>query len=209
VNFWDRLEAVSEARNVLRHPFYVRWSEGALTRAELAHYSGQYRYAVMALAAAAQAAADSPGAGSDAAILAQHAAEEASHVALWDEFVFAAGGRIDAAASAETAECATAWAGNASRPLAETLTAMFAIESAQPAVSATKQAGLVDHYAIAPSPYFEVHQELDVEHAAQMRGLIEKRLGEVDQDALVHSADRVLAANWLLLDGVEEVCQAR
>jgi pyrroloquinoline-quinone synthase len=209
VNFWDRLEAVSNERNVLRHPFYIRWSEGTLTREELAHYSGQYRHAVVALAAAAESAADSPDAGDDAAALARHAAEEASHVELWDKFVDAVGGRVDAEVTAATRECVSAWAGEPSRPLVETLAAMFAIESAQPAISATKQTGLVCHYGLAPSPYFDVHQELDMEHAQQTREMISRRLGAADEDALVASAERVLRANWRLLDGVEAACAHR
>ena len=35
MNFWDRLDEVAKRWNVLRHPFYVRWSEGTLTREEL------------------------------------------------------------------------------------------------------------------------------------------------------------------------------
>ena len=69
MNFWTRLEQIAEQRSVLRHPFYVRWSEGTLTRAELARYSGQYRHAVVALAAAAEAAARSPEADGDSPAL--------------------------------------------------------------------------------------------------------------------------------------------
>ena len=53
MEFWDRLDAVAERFDVLRHPFYVRWSEGTLRRDELALYAGQYAHAVKALAAAA------------------------------------------------------------------------------------------------------------------------------------------------------------
>ena len=197
------MEAVSERHNVLRHPFYLRWSEGDLSPAELAHYSGQYRHAVLALASAAASAARSPEAGDDAATLAEHAAEEASHVALWDEFVTAAGGRVDALATPETRECAATWAGDESRPLAETLAAMFAIESAQPTIAAVKRAGLVRHYGITKTGYFDLHERLDVEHAAQARELIDRRLADSDEDALVASAERALSANWRLLDGVE------
>ena len=203
MNFWNRLEAVGEQYDVLRHPFYLRWSEGTLTPAALAHYAGQYRHAVVALADAASAAACSPAAGADASALAEHAAEEAAHIALWDDFVAAAGGRADAVASAETRACAAAWAGDASRPLPETLVAMFAIESAQPAISTTKRVGLVRHYGITATAYFELHERLDVEHAAQARALIEERLPSVEEDALVAEAARVLSANWRLLDGVE------
>jgi pyrroloquinoline-quinone synthase len=205
VNFWDRLETIAAQKDVLRHPFYVRWSEGRLTREELASYAGQYRHAVVALAAAASSAAHSPEAGSDAEALGAHAAEECDHIALWDQFVGKVGGDPAAPANRETRACADAWAGDASRPLLHTLTAMYAIESAQPAISQTKLSGLADHYGIESSPYFEVHRDLDVEHAAQARELIERRLTDSDEEALVQIAERVLDANWLLLDGVDGV----
>jgi pyrroloquinoline-quinone synthase len=203
LNFWNRLEAVAEQHSVLRHSFYVRWSEGTLGLAELAYYSGQYRHAVIALADASTAAARSSEAGADAPVLAEHAAEEAAHVALWDEFVAAVGGEVAADASEETRACATVWSGEESRPLLHTLTAMYTIESAQPAISRTKQDGLALHYGIPAVAYFDVHQDLDVEHAAQTRTLIDQRLAGVDEDALVATAEDVLNANLLLLDGVE------
>lgn len=203
MNFWNRLESVGERHSALRHPFYVRWSEGKLGIDELAYYSGQYRHAVIALADASAAAVRSPEAGTDAAALAEHAAEEAAHVELWDQFVAAIGGDADAEASDETRTCAAVWAGDESRPLMHTLTAMYAIESAQPAIATTKRDGLARHYGIPETAYFEVHERLDVEHAAQMRSLIEQRLDAADEDALVATAEAVLEANLLLLDGVE------
>jgi pyrroloquinoline-quinone synthase len=202
MNFWTRLEQVAAARDVLRHPFYVRWSEGTLTRDELARYAGQYRHAVLALAAAAEAAARSPQAGADASTLAAHAREEADHVELWDEFIAQIGGDVAAEANAFTRACADVWAGDATRPLLHTLVAMYAIESAQPEISATKLVGLAQHYGIATSPYFELHQRLDVEHAAQARTMIDKRLTPPDEEGLLVTAERVLDANWGLLDGV-------
>jgi pyrroloquinoline-quinone synthase len=200
VSFWDRIEQVAEQRSVLRHPFYVRWSEGTLTQDELAHYAGQYRHAVVALADAAAAAARAPEARDDAPVLAAHASEEAAHVALWDEFVAQVGGDVDAAATDETRSCAEAWARD--RGLLGTLVAMYAIESAQPAISATKQAGLKLHYGLDGSAYFELHERLDVEHAADARALIEARLERADESELIGVAEEVLDANWLLLDGV-------
>lgn len=203
MNFWNRLGAVSERHNVLRHPFYVRWSEGELTREELACYSGQYRHAVVALAEATARAARSPEAGGDASGLAAHAAEEAEHIELWDEFVAAVGGDRGAEANPDTQVCASVWAGDEERPLLHTLVAMYAIESAQPAISATKHDGLTAHYGIPSAAYFEVHSQRDVEHADDVRRLIDRRLLEADEDALIATAEQVLEANWRLLDGVE------
>jgi len=198
MSFFEELDAVRERWNVLNHPFYTRWSEGTLTRAELAHYSGQYRHAVVALAeATARAAQLEPS-------LAPHAAEEAEHVALWDGFVEVVGGDSSAAASPETAACARAWSQDGS--LLETLVGIYAIEAAQPAISATKATGLRERYGIdapAATAYFDLHERLDVEHAAAGRAFIEARLDDGDQAALVARTEEVLKANWELLDGVD------
>lgn len=204
MEFWDRLDSTCEQLSVLRHPFYRRWSEGKLGREELAYYSGQYRHAVIALADAAASAAMAPEAGDDRPILAAHAAEEAAHVALWEEFVAEVGGDCGAAARPETSCCVAAWAGDGTRSLLRALAAMYAIESAQPAISQAKLDGLAAHYGIPSSAYFELHRELDEEHAAEARALIERRMTSADAPALIATAESVLGANWRLLDGVEK-----
>jgi pyrroloquinoline-quinone synthase len=203
MEFWSRLEDVRSRWNVLEHPFYQRWSAGELTRDELAVYAGEYRHAVVALAGAAAGAAAA--AGPDLApALRAHAAEEASHIALWDAFADQVGGDVDRAPAPETAACADAWAGD-DRDLLASLVALYAIESGQPAISETKLEGLRAHYGITEGPateYFSLHAELDKEHAAAERELIEPRLEGADVEALLAEAERVLSANWHLLDGV-------
>jgi pyrroloquinoline-quinone synthase len=203
MSFWDRLDTVCEQHGVLRHPFFVRWAEGRLTPRELADYSSQYRHAVVAFADAAAAAARSHDAGGDARGLREHAAEEAAHVELWDEFVAAAGGEIDAEPTRETRDFTAALVANDTRPLPETLVAMYAIESTYPKVATAERAGLLEHYGIGATTYFDVHEGLDVEHAAEVRELIDARLADADQDSLLATAEHVLSANWRLLDGVE------
>ena len=204
-DFWSRLEEVRARWNVLEHPFYQRWSAGELSRDELARYAGEYRHAVVALADAAAGAARHAGRAERRALEA-HAAEEASHVALWDDFARAVGGDPATPASAETQECARAWSGGGDRDLLPSLVALYAIESGQPAISNTKRAGLRRHYGVEDpeaTAYFDLHAELDLEHAAAERALIEPRLAEADVDALLAEAESVLRANWRLLDGVE------
>jgi pyrroloquinoline-quinone synthase len=209
MDFWTDLEAVRSRWNVLEHPFYQRWSAGELTQAELAAYAAEYRHAVVALADAAEATAAQ--AGPDLApALAVHAAEERSHVTLWDGFADAVGAPRNVAPADETRACAAAWAGQ-DRGLLESLVALYAIESGQPAISETKLEGLLDHYGHANGPataYFALHAELDVEHAAAERALIEPRLEGADKAALLAEAERVLEANWHLLDGVDSLAAA-
>jgi pyrroloquinoline-quinone synthase len=204
MDLWDRLDAVRAEWDVLAHPFYQRWSRGELLRDELARYSGQYRHAVTALARGSAAAA-SAAEGELREHLEEHAAEEAEHIELWDRFVEAADGDRSADPLPETRGCANSWAGEGRTP-DEALAALYAIESAQPAIAEVKRDGLVELYGFEPGPateYFDVHATRDREHAAAHRAMLERRLGGADRDRLVEAARAVLRANWELLDGVE------
>lgn len=205
MDFFARLESVRARWNVLEHPFYQRWSAGELSEAELRLYAGEYHHAVEALANAAESAARA----AEPELRAQledHAAEERSHVPLWEEFTRALGGSASERPAPETQACADAWAGDGERPFLSSLVALYSIESGQPAISQTKREGLERYYGFEEGPataYFDLHSELDHEHAAAERALIEPRLGSADVDALLAEAERVLQANWGLLDGVE------
>jgi len=204
MDLWTRLEQARARWNVLEHPFYERWSRGELRRDELAAYAGQYRYAVVALADAAAGAARAAGPDLRPQLEA-HAAEEAAHVAVWDDFTATVGGDPAAAANPETAACARAWAGEGERGLLESLVTLYAIESGQPAIAETKARGLRERYGFQTGPataYFDLHAELDHEHAAAERAMIEPRIDGADRDALAAAADDALRANWGLLDGV-------
>jgi pyrroloquinoline-quinone synthase len=187
-----RIDDTRRRWNVLKHPFYERWECGELTREELAFYAGEYRHVVVALARAAAATGDG-----------EHAREEAEHVALWDEFAAAVEAPLDREPTRETSSCAEAWS-PAER--FQALAVLYAVESAQPAISRTKLAGLVEHYGFGPhSPaagYFRLHAERDVEHARSAREALAEAPPEQAAE-LAAVAERALEANWRLLDGVE------
>jgi pyrroloquinoline-quinone synthase len=191
VKLIERIDAARERWNVLEHPFYKRWSCGELTRDELAHYAGEYRHAVVALADTAVKTGNE-----------EHAREEAEHVWLWDEFVTAFGARTDREPTAETAHCVSAWTAPENRR--EALAVMYAIEAGQPAVSQAKLDGLAEHYGVAAddpgAAYFALHSERDHEHAAESR---RELVHGGDADRLVEVAEAALRGNWTLLDGVD------
>jgi pyrroloquinoline-quinone synthase len=209
VDFFARLDSLRERFNVLEHPFYQRWSEGTLERDELAFYAGEYRHAVIALAESVDAAARACEPEIEAQ-LAEHAKEEAGHVALWDGFAEALDADTGRAPRPETAACRESW--TAGRDALENLVAAFTIESGQPAIARTKLDGLVDRYGFEEGPateYFSLHAELDHEHAAQSRELIEERLADADLDRLLEVAEGVLRGNWELLDGCDRAARLR
>src|SRR6186997_431932 len=182
------IDAARERWNVLEHPFYTRWEQGELTRDDLAHYAGEYRHAVVALARAARTAR-------------MHADEEAEHISLWDDFASELGVNGEKREPLpQTRCCASAW--SAAGDEAEAAAILYAIEAGQPAISETKLRGLVDHYGFRDdSPaveYFAIHGERDHEHAAEAREALEGN----DDPRLVGLAEAALAANWALLDGV-------
>jgi pyrroloquinoline-quinone synthase len=188
----ERIDEVRARWNVLDHPFYLRWERGDLTREDLAFYAGEYRHAVVALADAAAVGGD-----------VEHAAEEAAHIQLWDDFAAALAAPLDREPSMETRECARAWRVEDSL---EARAVLYAVESGQPDISRTKLTGLVDHYGFAPGTkstgYFELHSDKDHEHAAASAEVLREAAPE-DADRLVAAAEAALEGNWRLLDGVE------
>jgi pyrroloquinoline-quinone synthase len=197
---FDRIERSRRRWDVLRHPFYQRWSAGELTAEDLARYSGQYRHAVGAIATLSDAAAD---AAPERSELRRHAAEELGHVRLWDGFVEASGGRVGDARTPETEECVRAW--TADDDLLGYLIRLYAIESGQPEISRTKREGLLNRYGFedgSGTAYFRVHETRDTEHAAEVRELVTELAEDDDGDRLVEAAEQAFRANWRLLDGV-------
>jgi pyrroloquinoline-quinone synthase len=192
MNLIDRIDEARTRWNVLDHPFYLRWERGELSREDLAYYAGEYRHAVVALADAAAVGGDS-----------EHAAEEAAHIDLWDDFAAALEAPLDREPSTETRECATAWR---SEDSLEARAVLYAVESGQPAISQTKLTGLVDHYGFTAgtkaTEYFELHADRDHEHAAASAEVLRKAAPEA-ADRLVAAAEAALKGNWHLLDGVE------
>jgi pyrroloquinoline-quinone synthase len=165
------LEGVTARWNLLEHSFYQRWTQGTLTRDELCDYVSQYAHVVRAVPGWLEQVR-----GGDTADAARHAAEERSHIALWNRFGEALGLSPDAIRSAP-ANAATAELLRRGDELAangEAAPVVWALEAQTPAVAGAKLAGLSTFYGIGPDnggAYFAVHQYLDIEHAAELRTL--------------------------------------
>lgn len=191
------LDHVTARWNLLEHSFYRRWSAGTLTREELCDYVGQYAYVVRAVPIWLEQVR-----GGNSAELTQHANEERSHVALWEQFGDALGLSSEAIravpANAATAELLRR--GDSLATKGQAAAVVWALETQTPLVSDAKLAGLHRYYGMdadGGGKYFAVHQRLDVEHAAQLRALCD---GNSEG-----AATSISEALWAILTSVEAV----
>ena len=189
------LDDVTARWNLLQHSFYQRWTRGELTRDELCEYVMQYAHVVRAVPGWLEQVR-----GGDTADLARHAAEEQSHIELWNNFGEALG--LSSAsirnAPANEATARLIARGDELAAKGEAAPVVWALEAQTPAVAGAKLAGLAAFYGIGPDTggqYFAVHEHLDIEHAAELRTLC--RAGSENAAAAMSEA------LWGLLTSVE------
>jgi len=206
------LDASVNERRLLDHPFYQAWSQGRLTRDDLAFYSTQYWRQVEAFPGHLETLAGRLPEGNSRHIVVENLSDErdGDHPGLWKDFAAAlgvGGTTLESAASeAETSACVEAFrAAMQDGPVTYALGMLYGYESQTPEVATTKIRGLRDHYGLQGGAldYFELHAELDVEHAGELISALAPYAhepGALDQAA---SGARAGAdAVWGLLDGV-------
>jgi pyrroloquinoline-quinone synthase len=205
-------EAVAD-RRLLDHPFYRSWAEGTLTRDDLSFYAGQYWRQVEAFPGYLQALLDRlpPGAARDA--IARNLSDERDddHPGLWVRFARTLGcDDLDIESlEPETKACVEAFRGaSQNRSAAFALGMLYVYESQTPEVAKTKIEGLRKFYGIDGDAvkYFELHGELDVEHAKDLSRALDTVI-ETDRDGMdaVEGARAGATAIYGLLDGVARV----
>jgi pyrroloquinoline-quinone synthase len=211
----ERLDRATEGRRLLDHPFYRAWAAGELTRDDLGFYSTQYWRQVETFPTYLRTLAGRmPESTSRSAIENNLADEvEGDHAGLWQAFAEGLGrsaSELDGAdIEPETAACVEAFTeGTRERSLAFGLGMIYGYESQTPEVAATKIEGLRNFYGLngSSNEYFELHGELDVEHARELAEVIAEVAGDEPSRAEAEAGARAGAeAIWGLLDGVERV----
>ncbi|HLK47403.1 MAG TPA: CADD family putative folate metabolism protein [Bryobacteraceae bacterium] len=214
----ELLNSQIEARHLLKHPFYVAWSEGKLTLEDLREYSKQYFPQVRAFPAYLSEMHSRAEDLEFRKIIARNLAEEeagpVTHPELWLNFASGLG--------ADPSEVLTSAAGDRVRGMTDTFreaargetglaaVAMYCYEKQVPRVAAAKIAGLKERYGVdspATLEYFAVHEIADVEHAAEWERLIARANPDPAEAAAV--ADRVLEALWGALDEIDAARRLR
>jgi len=213
--FLEALDALVAEKHLLKHPFYVLWNEGRLTREDLRSYAISYypqvanfpRYVSGVHASCEDAALRQE--------LLENLIEEErgpeNHPALWRRFAASLGAtESDLADVPRTPEIAAAvkqfLAATRSDSVAEGLAALYAYESQIPEIAKTKREGLASFYGIS-SPeatrFFTVHEQADVWHRQVERDAL-GRVAETpeERERALASAGHCLDALNRALDGV-------
>ena len=210
----DEIDKNIAAKHLLKHPFYLAWTRGELSRDALADYARQYYHHVVAFPTYLSAAhAKCEDQATRKQLLSNLIDEEAgspNHPELWLKFAEGLG------VSASDVRKSGKWSETkdlidifrqACRDgsTAEGLAALYAYESQIPEICESKIDGLKKHYGFT-SPehyqYFTVHIEADREHSATERKLLSGYVDDRNFGSVKASVNRVLDALWEVLSGV-------
>jgi pyrroloquinoline-quinone synthase len=212
----DQLDALIKRRSILRHPFYLAWQRGELTREQLATYAEIYYPHVAEfpqyLRNTISCTTDETTRNELAQNLADELGNPAPHPELWLDFAES----VDAdreklrssAFSTRSPSIVTTFTSLTSRDSASGLAALYAYESQQPVVASEKLRGLREFYGITDEEairYFSVHATSDIGHCADERAAIAREVEHgVEVNRIMGAASDALDAYWGLLD---EVCE--
>src|SRR5439155_2321 len=186
----DKIDNDIAEKHLLKHPFYLAWTRGELSKEALADYSCQYYHHVSAFPTYLSAVhANCENQATRKQLLNNLIDEEAAtpnHPQLWLNFAEGLG------VSASDVRKSEKWPETKNlietfrsvcreQPTGEGVAALYAYESQIPAVCESKIDGLKKHYGITEPKHYQyltVHIEADREHSAGEREMIGAYLGK-------------------------------
>ena len=212
--YLDKIDNDVAEKHLLKHPFYLAWTRGLLSRDALKDYARQYYHHVAAFPtylSAVHAQCDDQATRKQ--VLSNLIDEEAgspNHPELWKQFAQGLGvNDIDLARiekQPETKELIETFRSACGKgSTAEGLGALYAYESQIPSICESKIDGLKKHYGFTKPEhyeYFTVHIEADREHSAAEREMLSRYINERNFESVKASVNRVLDALWEMLSGV-------
>jgi len=212
--YLDKIDNAIAAKHLLKHPFYLAWTRGELSKDALADYARQYYHHVAAFPTYLSAVhANCNDQTTRKQLLSNLVDEEAgspNHPELWLKFAKGLGIEdVDLAGvekQPETKNLIDAFRSVCrDGSTAEGLAALYAYESQIPAICESKIDGLRRHYGFSDPKhyeYFSVHIGVDREHSAAERTMLSAFIDNHNIDKVRAAAQRVLDALWEMLSGV-------
>ena len=201
--------------SMLKHPFYVAWTEGKLSKSVLGEYAKQYYAHVRAfptyLSAVHSRCEDLSIRQQLLENLIEEERGEENHPELWLRFAEGLGverGTVRAAELLPSTKDSVRRLQSLtqSEDYREGLAALLAYESQIPEVAQTKRAGLKSFYDLEDEravSFFRVHESIDILHQqVEMQILKEQCQSPAGQERAIASAKESAKALWSFLDGV-------
>ena len=200
----QRIDKMIEEQSLLKHKFYVMWSEGKLSMESLNGYSKEYFQLVKAVPSFVDKVMvkSSPEIQSK---IASNRDEELEHIEPWIKFASALGvseNELKNYAGLDKTKQSISNLSSLMNSFESGAAAMYALEQEIPKISLSKIDGLRKFYGLSEDDaieYFRLHAEADIRHAALWRKILEKTPAS-HEDELVAVADKSLSAQNLLLD---------
>lgn len=208
-----RIDRLLAERHLLKHPFYVAWSNGELPLSTLRSYAGQYFHFESNFPRFVGAAYAQLRRPEDRRLLLENLVDEEgrspTHPELWLDFAAGIGASRRAIRRAPPAAATSAlldcYERQAKRGAGPALSSLYAYESIFPEVAAEKSRGLRANYGIrdrATHEFFRVHTGADVEHSRAERGILAAELRRFPSaaPATFAAARETIGAWWSFLD---------
>lgn len=201
-------------KHLLKHPFYLAWKRGELSKNALKDYAREYYHHVAAFPTYLSAVhTNCEDQGTRKQLLNNLIDEEAgspNHPELWMQFAAGLGvSELDVRNTTEQPETKhlidTFRSVCRDGSTAEALAALYAYESQIPPICESKIDGLKKHYGFSypkDYQYFTVHIEADREHSAAEREMLSAYIDKQNFESVKESVSRVLDALWEMLSGV-------
>src|SRR5262249_12696920 len=202
--YLDEIDNDIVTKHLLKHPFYLAWTRGELTKEALIDYARQYYHHVAAFPtylSAVHSNCDDQNTRKE--LLNNLIDEEAgspNHPDLWRKFAQSLGVKdidlLNAEKEPETRHLIDAFRSVCSGgATAEGLAALYAYESQIPAICESKIDGLKKYYGFDNPEnhnYFTVHIEADREHSTAEREMLSRYIDNRNFESAKASVNRVL-----------------
>jgi len=214
MNHLETIDNDIAEKHLLKHPFYLAWTRGELSKEALTDYAKQYYHHVAAfptyLSAVHAGCDDQPTRKQILSNLIDEEAGSPNHPELWKQFAEGLGVEdvdlVQTEKESETKNLIGTFRSVCSdKTTAEGLAVLYAYESQIPAICESKIDGLKKHYGFTDPKhyeYFSVHIEADKEHSATERGMLADKIDDQNIYNVRASVNRVLDALWEMLSGV-------
>jgi pyrroloquinoline-quinone synthase len=219
-SFWAEVDSKIAKFDLLCHPFYIAWTKGELTPADLKMYATEYYRHVEAFPDYLGALESRLPEGKTRLVVEENrrdelgalSADKRPHSDMWLDFAEGVGADPEQVKAHEPMSAVSSLIDkfrtvSKEGSTLEALVSYYAYESQIPRLAKEKAIGLKKLYGAAPTTYkyFSIHATADIEHTRDWRELISEEIAANPEgrQLAVNTAEEVAQSIWQVLDQVE------